>query len=143
MNYTLLDSQDADTFSQIPTFIRLVGNPPPQKHGDQIDCISKIGSEYLIDIIDTSTEDPFTLESFYDLLVLHLEYEKDFLIARVLTEDGEEKKDARNYYSYYCAHQINKVLFRTQPELGLLHRIKANNVSCLFARMQLTRAAVE
>jgi hypothetical protein len=31
------------------------------------------------------------------------------------------------YYSYYAAHHINKVLFRTEPSLGLLHRMRAKN----------------
>ena len=133
MNYTPLETNDPEALGDCQTFIRLVGNPPSQKHGDQIDCISQLDpNSYLIDIIDTTTEDPFTLESFFDILSLHHTHKKDFLIARVLTEDSGEKKDARNYYSYYCAHQINRVLFRTQPDLGLLHRIKANNVSGLI-----------
>ncbi|KNE66233.1 hypothetical protein AMAG_10472 [Allomyces macrogynus ATCC 38327] len=35
--------------------------------------------------------------------------------------------ETKFYYSYYAAHHINKVLFRTQPEEGLLHRMKAKN----------------
>ncbi|KAI8621350.1 hypothetical protein BC830DRAFT_1039243, partial [Chytriomyces sp. MP71] len=47
-----------------------------------------------------------------------------FLLARVVTVDPQE--ETRFYYSY-SAHHINKVLFRTQPEEGLLHRMKAKN----------------
>jgi len=80
----------------------------------------------LVDVIDAKeTEEPFTLESFNDLVRMHLEKNKDFILARVTTIDNIDPN--RFYYSYYAAHHINKVLFRKQPELGLLHRMQAKN----------------
>ncbi|KAJ3076042.1 hypothetical protein HDU98_005991 [Podochytrium sp. JEL0797] len=76
----------------------------------------------IVDCVDSLQEDPFTLDSFEKMIRAHARVGKDFLMARVAT--GEE---GRFYWSYYGAHQINKVLFRTQPEEGLLHRMKARN----------------
>lgn len=82
--------------------------------------------EELIDVIDAKeTEEPFTLEVFEDLVKMHLERNKDFILARVTTIDTVDPN--RFYYSYYAAHHINKVLFKTQPEEGLLHRMQAKN----------------
>ena len=83
----------------------------------------------VIDILDANDEDPFTLETFQDMLNLHSEKNIDFIIARVTTVDPGD--DTRFYYSYYAAHHINKVLFRTQPLEGLLHRMRAKNVCCI------------
>jgi hypothetical protein len=86
----------------------------------------------VVDVIDASNEDPFTLDSFDTLIRAHMDKKKDFLIARVITMD--ENDNGRLYYSYYAAHHINKVLFRTQPEEGLLHRMKAKNVSVILEK---------
>jgi hypothetical protein len=75
-------------------------------------------------------EDPFTLDSFENLMRLHAGKGKDFIVARVTTQDPTDEN--KHYHSYYGAHQINKVLFRTQPDEGLLHRMKARNVSVFF-----------
>ena len=80
----------------------------------------------VVDVLDALNEDPFTLECFESLLRVHAEKGKDFILARVTTVDPAD--ETRLYYSYYAAHHINKVLFRTQPEEGLLHRMKAKNV---------------
>ncbi|KAI9333724.1 hypothetical protein BDR26DRAFT_805798 [Obelidium mucronatum] len=79
----------------------------------------------IVDVIDSMDEDPFTLDSFEKMIRCHAAKGKDFLLARVATVDPQD--ETRFYYSYYSAHQINKVLFRTQPEEGLLHRMKAKN----------------
>ncbi|KAJ3044923.1 hypothetical protein HDV00_000205 [Rhizophlyctis rosea] len=81
--------------------------------------------EPVIDVLDAQNEDPFTLEPFENLIQLHADAGKDFIMARVTTVDPND--ESRFYYSYYAAHHINKVLFRTQPEEGLLHRMKAKN----------------
>ncbi|KAI8351885.1 hypothetical protein B0O80DRAFT_368381, partial [Mortierella sp. GBAus27b] len=78
-----------------------------------------------VDELDALDEDPFTLDSFENLMRLHASKGKDFIVARVTTQDPND--EAKLYHSYYGAHQINKVLFRTQPEEGLLHRMKARN----------------
>lgn len=75
-------------------------------------------------MLDANDEDPFTLESFLSVLELHAEKGIDCIIARVATS---ETSDTRIYHSYYLAHHINKVLFRTQPDEGLLHRMRAKN----------------
>ncbi|KAJ3218905.1 hypothetical protein HDU67_003544 [Dinochytrium kinnereticum] len=79
----------------------------------------------IVDVLDSMNEDPFTLETFETMIRLHANRGKDFVIARVTTVDPND--ETRFYYSYYAAHHINKVLFRTQPEEGLLHRMKARN----------------
>lgn len=77
------------------------------------------------DALDTANEETFTLETFEALIRTARAAEKTFLLARVTTVDP---KDAgRLYFSYYSAYQINKVIFRTQPEEGLLHRMKSRN----------------
>ncbi|CAG8739046.1 15533_t:CDS:2, partial [Acaulospora morrowiae] len=63
--------------------------------------------------------------SFETLIQQHAEKGKDFILARVTTADSLD--ESKTYQSYYSAHHINKVLFRTQPEQGLLHRMKAKN----------------
>lgn len=78
----------------------------------------------LVDVISSSIDDPFSLESFEIIIRNRARVGKDFIIARVKTVDAVGDK---NLFHYYCAHQINKVLFRTQPEEGLLHRMKAKN----------------
>ncbi|KAI7829699.1 hypothetical protein BC939DRAFT_378677, partial [Gamsiella multidivaricata] len=78
-----------------------------------------------MDELDALDEDPFTLDSFENLMRMHASKGKDFILARVTTQDPND--DTKLYHSYYGAHQINKVLFRTQPDEGLLHRMKARN----------------
>ncbi|KAF9186872.1 hypothetical protein BGZ51_001728 [Haplosporangium sp. Z 767] len=78
-----------------------------------------------VDVLDALDEDPFTLDSFENLMRIHASKGKDFILARVTTQDPND--ETKHYHSYYGAHQINKVLFRTQPEEGLLHRMKARN----------------
>ncbi|KAI8923207.1 hypothetical protein BC831DRAFT_472345 [Entophlyctis helioformis] len=78
-----------------------------------------------MDILDAENEDPFTLESLESLVHSHAQKGLDFILARVTTVDPDDEQ--RFYYSYYAAHHINKVLFRTQPEEGLLHRMRAKN----------------
>lgn len=85
----------------------------------------------VVDELDAMDEDPFTLDSFENLMRMHASKGKDFIIARVTTQDPNDAE--KHYHSYYGAHQINKVLFRTQPDEGLLHRMKARNVSSSFS----------
>ena len=77
-------------------------------------------------IIDCETEESFTLETFESLLKAARAANKDFVLARVSTLDPTGPKP-QVYHSHYSAHQINKILFRTQPEEGLLHRMKSRN----------------
>lgn len=78
-------------------------------------------AEYL----ETSNEETFTLESFESLIHAARVAGKTFMLARVTTVDPNNL--SRLYYSYYAAHHINKVIFRTQPEQGFLHRMKSRN----------------
>ncbi|KAI3631025.1 hypothetical protein MIR68_010515 [Amoeboaphelidium protococcarum] len=109
-------------------------------------------TKHFVDDVDAGNEDPFSLESFEGLINAHHKAGKDFLIARVITmtpqtydtltnaenytisADGsktfiknQQELSGQVYKSYYAAHQINRSLFRTQPEEGLLHRMKAKN----------------
>ncbi|CAG8543261.1 12631_t:CDS:2 [Funneliformis mosseae] len=74
---------------------------------------------------DNILHNPFTLESFDTLIQQHAEKNKDFIIAKVSTVDPLD--ELKYYHSFYSGHQINKILFRTQPDQGLLHRMKAKN----------------
>jgi len=100
--------------------IRLIGGP--SSHETQ----SPMRAPYsVVDVIDGAEEETFSFETFSSLLALSHSLHKDFIIARVTTADPSEEN--KFFYSYYLAHQMNKVLFRTQPEEGLLHRMKARN----------------
>ncbi|KAJ1561124.1 hypothetical protein HK096_005902, partial [Nowakowskiella sp. JEL0078] len=134
---------------QFSCYIRLLGNPVPFVKKCTSDILSKPNESdksekhvstnlentqscnydntmtEIVDILDSKNEDPFTLEPFEDLIRAHIEHGKDFIIARVKTVDPHD--ESRFYYSYYTAHHINKILFRTQPEEGLLHRMKSKN----------------
>jgi len=85
----------------------------------------EIDREKFIDKINGNNEDPFTLETFKDLIYMYASKGKDFIIARIKTADPTANK--KYFYSYYDAHHINKILFKTQPELSLLHRMQAKN----------------
>lgn len=77
-------------------------------------------------ILDCESEESFTLETFGNLLKAARAAGKDFIIARVTTLDPTGPKP-QLYHSHYSAHQINKILFKTQPEEALLHRMKSRN----------------
>lgn len=77
-------------------------------------------------ILDCAAEESFTLETFGGLLKAARAAEKDFIIARVTTLDPAADKP-QLFHSHYSAHHLNKILFRTQPEEGLLHRMKSRN----------------
>ncbi|KAJ3319045.1 hypothetical protein HDV06_006729 [Boothiomyces sp. JEL0866] len=109
-------------------YVKVFGKPP-QCSDDRVGPNKEVEPSpepsLLVDVLDAENEDPFTLESLKSLIELHSEKELDFILARVTTVDPDDSD--RFYYSYYAAHHINKVLFRTQPEEGLLHRMKAKN----------------
>lgn len=77
-------------------------------------------------ILDCSAEESFTLETFGGLLKAARAAEKDFIIARVRTLDPSTERP-QLFHSHYSAHHLNKILFKTQPEEGLLHRMKSRN----------------
>jgi hypothetical protein len=113
----------------LESIVKIVGTPPIQS-ADRIEQSSDIITSPMpdneLDVLDAANEDPFTLETLEDLIVMHSEKNLDFILARVTTKDPDD--DSRLYYSYYAAHHINKVLFRTETDKGLLHRMKAKNV---------------
>lgn len=74
---------------------------------------------------DGRNEECFVLDSFNALIQQSRNGKKDFLLARVMTVDPTDP--TRTYWSYYSAHQINKVLFRTQPDQDMLHRMRCRN----------------
>lgn len=114
---------------------RHLNNIRPQLPADQLenlekaikqdpDLFSQISKNDLI--IDCEAEESFTLESFGNLLKAARASNKDFIIARVTTLDPSGPRP-QLFHSHYSAHQINKILFRTQPEEALLHRMKSRN----------------
>jgi hypothetical protein len=110
-------------------FIRIYGSPPPcsdLRQGPSTEIVKSNDPNKLIDVFDAGNEEPFTLETLDSLIQMHWERNIDFVLARVTTVDSCDEN--KFYYSYYAAHHINKVLFRTQPEEGLLHRMRAKNV---------------
>ncbi|KAJ3275961.1 hypothetical protein HDV01_006828 [Terramyces sp. JEL0728] len=114
--------------AQPDIYVKVFGQPPPcsdDRAGPNNEVESSPEPKLLVDVLDAENEDPFTLESLTSLIELHSEKDLDFILARVTTVDPDDSD--RFYYSYYAAHHINKVLFRTQPEEGLLHRMKAKN----------------
>ncbi len=77
-------------------------------------------------ILDCSAEESFTLETFGGLLKAARVAEKEFILARVRTLDPSAEHP-QLFHSHYSAHHLNKILFKTQPEEGLLHRMKSRN----------------
>ncbi|KAJ3337092.1 hypothetical protein HDU93_001665 [Gonapodya sp. JEL0774] len=119
-------SATAQTHNSGPQFIKLIGAPPPNKPEPfAVPSPSRIIVEPVVDVLDAGSDEPFTLEPFLSLIKAHALAGKEFVLARVNTVDPSN--ESRSYYSYYSAHFINKVLFRTQPEAGLLHRMRARN----------------
>ena len=108
-------------------FIRLYGNPESHSfvHSTNPHELPQNRQDAIVDILESDAEDPFTLEPLSRLIAMHRDRKKDFIIARVTTEDPTYPD--KFYYSYYAGHHINKVIFRTQPSEGLLHRMKARN----------------
>lgn len=96
------------------------------------------GGEF-VDLMDPRDEDSFTLETFESLMMRARNANKAFILARVTTsQDGgknsnnaassaEMGKHLKLFHSHYPAHMLNKILFRTQPEAGLLHRMRCKN----------------
>lgn len=76
--------------------------------------------------IDGGAEDIFTLETFRNLIMHSYRHGKSFILARVMTIDPGANS-AKCYWSDYAAHHINKILYRTQLEKNLLHRMRCRN----------------
>ena len=139
-------STDGNSNTQSPAFIRLAEPPAFDIHrhlatirnqlpADQLENLEralKVDPEIFINasksdlILDCDAEESFTLETFGNLIKAAKSANKDFIIARVTTLDPSGPKP-QLYHSHYSAHQINKILFRTQPEEALLHRMKSRN----------------
>lgn len=85
----------------------------------------------VIDSISTEYEDSFCLETFGDLAEAHHNAppkgKKSFILARVQTWDA--KQPEKEFFSYYNAYHLNKILFQTQVYLNkkLIHRLHVLN----------------
>ena len=124
--HTIIETKPPPQSPPYAKYIKIKGGPVASTN--PISDILAINDD-VIDVVDAANEDPFSLEVFENLIQLHAAQGKDFIIARVATVDAADEQ--KTYFSYYAAHHINKVLFRTQPEKGLLHRMKAKNVFLL------------
>ena len=113
-----------------------LGDSPPvdvdrcrtQLKADNVILPEKIDPEMIgkpDEYFDGRNEECFVLDSFNALIQSSRQAKKEFLLARVMTVDPQDP--TRTYWSYYAAHQINKVLFRTQPDQMLLHRMRCRN----------------
>lgn len=98
-----------------PAVIRLLGGPNFTSRGQPV----------IIDMFDANNEESFYLESFQSLILAARNANKDFILAKVTTTDPQD--GSKLYFSYYQGHNINKVAFRSEQELGLLHRMRARN----------------
>ena len=109
---------------------RLSFPPVPKAASSDIDVVPK-ETITVVDRLDVEMEDPFVLESFDSLIQAHFDLGMDFILARVVSSTHPTASDIKSkdniYVNYYAAHQINKSLFRTQPDEGLLHRMKTKN----------------
>ncbi|PVU91350.1 hypothetical protein BB559_004173 [Furculomyces boomerangus] len=81
-------------------------------------------SENLVGLINGEDEDPFSFESWENLIEAHFFLKKEFIIARVLTVDDHYSK---HYFSYYPAQYINKLLFREDYDEKRIYRMKTRN----------------
>jgi hypothetical protein len=106
--------------SHTPVVIRLRGGPLSHESN-----AAMVASGTIVATMEASEEESFTFETFDVLLQQAVRKNKDFILARVTTQD--EHDALKFFHSIYQAHHMNKVLFRTQPEEGLLHRMKARN----------------
>lgn len=100
----------------IPQFKKVGVDLPPNAHID-IDQQTEI---------DGGGEDIFTLETFKNLIMHSYRHGKSFILARVMTIDPGPNY-AKCYWSDYAAHHINKILYRTELEKNLLHRMHCRN----------------
>lgn len=139
-------SNEGNGSIQTPAFIRLaeppsfdihrhlptIRNQLPAEQLENLEHALKVDPEIFRQanksdlILDCEAEESFTLETFGNLIKAAKSANKDFIIARVTTLDPSGVKP-HIYHSHYSAHQINKILFRTQPEEALLHRMKSRN----------------
>jgi hypothetical protein len=109
-----------DMRSMLPQLRKVGVEVPPDSHlefdkGMKIDC---------------SFEDIFTLETFHSLILNSYRREKAFIMARVMTIDpniDQGTKTVKCFWSDYQAHHLNKILYRTQIEANLLHRMRCRN----------------
>eukprot|EP00002_Diphylleia_rotans_P040625 TRINITY_DN9675_c0_g1_i1.p1 TRINITY_DN9675_c0_g1~~TRINITY_DN9675_c0_g1_i1.p1 ORF type:complete len:459 (+),score=87.42 TRINITY_DN9675_c0_g1_i1:68-1444(+) len=65
------------------------------------------------DCVPLDQEEALTLETLDGLIQMYESNDKACLIARVKTRDTENVRSF--HYDYYCAHQLNKVIFRKGP----------------------------
>lgn len=139
-------SNEGNESIQTPAFIRLaeppsfdihrhlptIRNQLPAEQLENLEHALKVDPEIFCQanksdlILDCEAEESFTLETFGNLIKAAKSANKDFIIARITTLDPSGAKP-HIYHSHYSAHQINKILFRTQPEEALLHRMKSRN----------------
>lgn len=100
--------------------IKLLGGPPPMEGKELDEAALKAAT-----LLDAGNEETFTLEPFEHLLELAASRDKSLLIARVMTVDPQNSEHP--FFSFYAAHHINKILFRTEQQRNLLHRMRARN----------------
>lgn len=72
--------------------------------------------------LDAETIEVFTFEKFNDLLISCAKDDKDFIIARVTTQDPFT---GIIFYNYYSAIELNVILFCI--ENGVLYRVRTKN----------------
>ena len=124
----LTPTQKDINLGQNTRFIEFLGTTPPDSKsrvGPNLVIEASSNPNIIIDAIDSIDEEPFTLETFQDLITMHSIKGLDFILARVVTIDPTDAD--RKYFSYYSAHHINKVLFTTNHNRGLLHRLSSKN----------------
>jgi len=101
--------------AKVPSSIQILGAPNSSQGADSPK----------LDEIDANAHETFTLEEMRVLIMNYRKKNKDFLIARVTTQDPENNSVLYNFY--YAAAEINRILFRYEPSRRLLHRMKVKN----------------
>lgn len=101
--------------AKIPSSIQILGAPNSTQSAESPK----------LDEIDANAHETFTLEEMRVLIMNYRKKNKDFLIARVTTQDPENNSVFYNFY--YAASEINRTLFRYEPSRRLLHRMKVKN----------------
>lgn len=119
-----VSEDDTKKVSALIALKHRVGGDDVSQASNKSEKSDKKDTEYS-ELIDARDEDSFTLDTFDKLIRKARRANKSFLLARVTTQDSHNV--SHEYYSHYPAHQLNKILFRTQPEAGLLHRMRCRN----------------
>jgi hypothetical protein len=102
----------------IDSVIRLTGTPNSSNSDENFRIEES-------EIISANSVETFTLEEFRTLIIESKIRNIDFILARVTTEDPNDPTILYNFY--YTASEINRILYRSDSERHLHHRMIIRN----------------